>query len=421
MRISTSTFYSENISTLNTLQVQIGQTQQQISTGRRILTPADDPAAAARAVELNQSDSANTQFAANRAAAQNTLSLSEGILQSVTLLLQDAKTIAVNAGNGSLTLSDRQSLASDLQSRYQELFALANSTDGAGNYLFSGAQGSTQPFTATAAGVVYQGDDVKRNVQVSASRQIASTDVGSDMFMRVRNGNGTYLAAPGTNAVTLGPNTGSGVISPGLVTNPALYNSTQNKYQVTFTVTAATPPVTTYSVTNVTTVAPPGVAVAGMTNVPYVSGQAISFNGIQFDIKGAPANGDLFDITPSTNQSVFATLTNLINTLQSPVATGSVASTAAYNQGLSNALGNLDQGLNNILGIRATLGSRLREIDALNLTGDELSLQYKQTLSQIQDTDYNKAISDLTQQHMVLQAAQQSFAQVAKMSLFNYI
>lgn len=421
MRISTSTFYSENISTLNTLQVQIGQTQQQISTGRRILTPADDPTAAARAVELNQSDSANTQFAANRTAAQNTLSLSEGILQSVTLLLQDAKTIAVNAGNGSLTLADRQSLASDLQSRYEELLALANSTDGAGSYLFSGGQGSTQPFITTAAGVIYQGDDVKRNVQVSASRQIPSTDVGSDLFMRVRNGNGTYLAAPGTNAVTLGPNTGSGVISPGLVTNPALYNSIQNKYQITFTVTAATPPVTTYSVTDVTTVAPPGVAVAGMTNVPYVSGQAISFNGIQLDIKGVPADGDLFDITPSTNQSVFATLTNLINTLRSPLASGNVATTAAYSQGLSDALGNLDQGLVNILGVRASLGSRLREIDALNLTGEELSLQYKQTLSQIQDTDYNKAISDLTQQQMTLQAAQKSFAQVSRMSLFDYL
>ncbi len=419
MRISTSTLYSENISTLNSLQVQIGQTQQQVSSGRRILTPADDPAAAARVVELNQSDAANTQLATNRSAALNMLSLSEGILQNVTLLLQDAKTVAVNAGGGTLNQSDRRSLATELQSRFQELIGLANSTDGSGNYLFSGAQGSVQPFANTAAGVLYQGDDVKRNVQVSATRQIASTDVGSDMFMRVRNGNGTYLAAPGTNTISLGPNTGSGVISPGMVTNPALYNG--NKYQVAFTVSAAVPPVTTYSVTDVTTVAPPGVAVAGMSNKPYVSGQAISFNGIQFDVTGAPANGDVFNVTPSTNQSVFATITNLINTLNAPVATGNVVSSTAFRQGLSDAMGNLDQGLNNILGVRATMGSRMREIDALNTTGDELSLQYKQTLSQIQDTDYNKAISDLTQQHMILQAAQQSFAQVAKMSLFNYM
>ncbi|MBI5889467.1 MAG: flagellar hook-associated protein FlgL [Nitrosomonadales bacterium] len=413
MRISTSTLFSENVSNLNNLQVRIGQTQQQISTGRRILSPADDPAAAARVTELNQSDAANTQYATNRTAAMNTLSLSEGILQSVTLLLQDAKTVALNAGNSSLNQSDRRSLATELQGRLQELLGLANSTDGVGNFLFSGAQGSTKPFVETATGVQYQGDDIKRNIQVSASRQIAGTDVGSDMFMRVRNGNGTFLAAP------VATNTGSGVISPGMVTNPTLY--TGQDYQVAFTVTATVPPVTTFSVTDVTTVAPPGVAVPGMTNVPYVSGQAITFNGIQFDVTGAPANGDTFNVTPSSNQSIFATLSNLINTLNSPVAAGNVVTTAAYNQGLSDAMGNLDQGLNNILGVRATMGSRMREIDALQVTGDELSLQFKQTLSQIQDTDYNKAISDLTQQNMVLQAAQQSFAQVSKLSLFNYI
>lgn len=420
MRISTSQIYSDNVATMGNLQTQIAQTQQQVSSGIRIQNPADDPAAAGRAVELSLSDTANTQYNANRGAALNMLSLSEGILQSVTSLLTSVRTVAVNAGNGTFVQSDRRALATELQNRLDELVGLANSTDGAGNYLFSGAQGRTQPFVNTAAGVQYQGDDIQRSMQVSASRQLAVTDVGSDMFMRVRNGNGTFVAAPGTNAVTLGANTGSGVVSPGSVTDPAQYNG--NKYQVTFTVSATTPAVTTYSVTDVTTVPAPGTAVAGMTNVPYVNGQAISFNGIQFDVTGAPANGDAFNITPSTNQSVFATLSNLINTLNTPVAPGnSVVSTAAYKQGLNEAMVNLDQGLNNILSTRATLGSRMREVDALQATGDTLSLQYKDSLSQIQNTDYNKALSDLSQQHMMLQAAQQSFVQVAKLSLFNYL
>jgi flagellar hook-associated protein 3 FlgL len=413
MRISTGTLFSENIRNLGNLQVNIGHTQQQVSTGKRILTPADDPVAAARAIELNQSDAMNTQLATNRASALNTLSLSESILQSVTQLLQDAKTVAVYAGNATLNQSDRRSLATELQGRLEELLGLANSTDGAGNYLFSGAQGSTQPFTNTATGIQYQGDDIKRNVQVSASRQISSTDVGSDMFMRVRNGNGTYLAAPAAT------NAGGGVISPGVVTDPGLY--TGQNYLVTFTVTATVPPVTTYSVADVTTVVPPGVAVPGMTNVAYVSGQDISFNGIQFNVTGVPANGDTFNVTPSNNQSIFATITNLINTLNSPAGTGNIVTDAAYLQGVSDSLGNLDQGLTNILGVRATMGSRMNEIDALQVTGDQLGLQYKQTLSQIQDTDYNKAISDLAQQNMILQAAQQSFAQVSKLSLFNYL
>jgi flagellar hook-associated protein 3 FlgL len=162
-------------------------------------------------------------------------------------------------------------------------------------------------------------------------------------------------------------------------------------------------------------------AVPGMTNVPYVSGQAISFNGVQINISGAPANGDTFDVTPSANQSIFDTLNNLTAALNTPLAGASAAVIAANNQAMNDAINALNQGLNNVLGVRATVGSRLNELSSLQAAGDQLGLQYKKTLSSLQDTDYVKAITDLTQQKMILQAAQQSFAQVSKLSLFNFL
>jgi flagellar hook-associated protein 3 FlgL len=474
MRISTATIYNANVSNMNNLEAQIAQTQQQISTGNRIQSPADDPTGAARIIELNQANSVNTQYGTNNTAAQNTLSLSENVLQSVTTLLQSVKSTAVNAANGTLTTSDRQSLATSLQGQLQELMGLANSTDGTGNYLFSGSKGNTQPFVNSATGVVYQGDSLQRNMQVSPTRQVASTDAGSDIFMRVRNGNGTFTAAPGmtmtisagiaagaisvtvantsalvpgmpitgggfpagttvasiTNGTTFvasqpavtataagqsiqfgNAGSGTGIISPGAVTNPALYNG--NNYQLSFSVAGG---VTTYSVTDVTNPAAP-VAVAGQTNVAYTSGNAISFNGIQVQMSGAPANGDVFSVSPSANQGIFSTLSNLINTLKSPAAPGGTS----FNQSVNDALGNIDQGLNNILTVRASMGSRLNELSALQNTVSQQGLQYQQTLTSIQGTDYNKAISDLTQQHMALQAAQQSFASISKLSLFNYL
>jgi flagellar hook-associated protein 3 FlgL len=477
MRISTSTIYSANVTNMNNLEVQIAQTQQQISTGNRIQSPADDPTGAARIIELNQANSVVTQYDTNNTAAQNTLSLSENILQSVTTLLQSVKTTVVNAGNGTLTSTDRQSLATKLQGDFQELLGLANSTDGTGNYLFSGSKGNTLPFVDTAAGVVYQGDDLQRNMQVSPTRQVASTDVGSDIFMRIRNGNGTFAAFPATAAMTLDTNasidaagttvtvastnalvpgmpisgagfpagttvlavtgpttftttqaavpagttgqtvqfggaiTGTGVISAGVVTNPALYNG--NNYQLTFRVVGGA---TTYTVTDVTNPAAP-VAVAGQTNVAYTSGNAINFNGIQVQISGIPANGDVFSVSPSTNQGIFSTLASVINTLRSSSAVGN----QALNQSVSDTLANIDQGLNKILTVRASMGSRLNELSALQVSNSQQGLQYKQTLTTIQGTDYNKAISDLTQQRMYLQAAQQSFASISKLSLFNYM
>lgn len=401
MRISTSTFYNESVTSMNQMQVNIAQTTQQLATGRKILSPADDPAAAARASELTQTDSANTQFGSNRIAATNVLSLADGVLQSVTNLLLDAKDVSAAAANGMLNPAARKSMAVDIQGRLQELLGLANSTDGTGNYIFAGAQGKVQPFADTAAGVVYQGDDVQRKVQAAPGRQIPITDSGADIFMRIRNGNGTFNASPAL------ANTGDSTINQGIVTDTALYDG--HTYQIAFTAA------NTYDINDVTTGLPVSAGNA------YVSGQAISFKGIQFEIKGTPAINDKFDVTPSKNQSIFDTLTKLVATLNTNIPTGSPMNVATYRQGLSDAFNTLDQSLSSVLGVRATMGARLNELDALNVTGENLGLEYKATLSKIQDTDYNKAVSDLTQQQMVLTAAQKSFSQVSKMSLFDYL
>lgn len=399
MRISSSTLFDSNVTLLGQQQTRLLQTKQQVASGRRILTAADDPVAAARALEINQSDAMNTQYAANRTAARHTLSLAESNLQSAISLLQDVRTAVVNAGNGALNNSDRKTIATELSGRLQELIGLANSTDGAGNYLFAGFQSKTQPFVATPTGIGYFGDDGQHNVQVSATRQIASSDSGADVFMRVKNGNGTFI----TQAAAA--NTGTGVVSSGAVTNPAALVA-GNSYSISFSLVAG---VMNYTVTG----AP--VALAVPVTGAYVSGQTISFDGIQLDIQGTPAVTDTFTVTPSANESVFKTISDLINALNAPVAGANL--TNSLNRGLNN----LDNALNNFLTTRSSLGLRLNEIDALQTAGEDLGMQFKQSLSALQDVDYNKAISDLTQQQMSLQAAQKSFIKIAELSLFSYL
>lgn len=411
MRISSNTIFDSNVAALNQQQARLQQTQIQAATGRRLLTAATDPVAATRAMDITQTDAINTQQTANRGAARDPMTLAEGALQSVTLLLQDARTAAVSAGNGTLGNSDRATLAKDLSGRLQELVGLANSTDGSGNYLFSGFQFKTPPFVDTPAGVSYFGDNGQRLVQVSPGRQMAVSDNGADVFMRIKNGNGTFATQAAAG------NTGGGLISAGSVANPAALVP-GNNYNITFTVAPA-PAGTTYSATYTNPTAVPPVvtptAVAGMTAQPYASGQAIAFDGMQFDIKGVPANGDSFTVKPSTNQSVFKTLSDLIATLNTPLVGVNL------NNGLTSSINNLDNALNSVLNTRASLGLRLNELDALQTTGDSMSLQLKQSLSILQDTDYNKTLSDLTQQQTIMQAAQKSFAQVSNLSLFTYI
>ncbi|UVW27900.1 flagellar hook-associated protein FlgL [Massilia sp. H6] len=409
MRISTLSIYSNATSQLNTLQNALARTQTQLSTQRRILTPADDPVASARALEVSQSKEMNAQFATNRASARSSLITVEGTLQNAGNLLQDIQELAVKAGNASMLPKDRELLATELDGRLADLLGVANSTDGAGGYLFSGYMATTQPFTPTPGGADYQGDQGQRQLQVAASRRMPMSASGSAIFENNRTGNGTFQ----TQAAST--NTGAAVISSGSVVDRNLAEAGRD-YKLSFEV-SGTPAVTTYSVVDTSTGTE--VAVPGMTTQPYQEGKAITFGGLSFDIKGVPANGDSFTVEPSQKQSVFKTVSDLVAALRAP-SDGSGGKAALTNR-LSTALDNLQQAHDNVLTVHASIGAHMKELDYLDGAGDDLDIQYTATLSDLQDLDMVKAISDFSQHQLTLQAAQMSFKTMSGMSLFNYL
>lgn len=404
MRISTNTLYTAGTTRMSELETSMFKVQQQMSLGKRILTPSDDPIAAAQILELNQSQSMNAQYSVNRQNAKNSLGLEENALQNVTTLLQDVKTLVINAGSGILDNTQRKYIASELSGRYDELISLANAKDGAGNYLFSGYSTSIQPYTKSPDGATYNGDQGQRMLQVGPQRQIALSDTGVALFESNRTGNGTFMTGLSDS------NKGSGVISSGGVTD--LGAVTGHNYEIRFSDTIPN------QFDIVDTTASPEIVVAPAART-YASGQAIQFEGIQVDITGVPQNGDTFTIEPSKNLSVFSTINDLINLLNTPV-TGD-AGKANLTKGLSIANEGIDAALDNVLTVRASVGSRLKELDSLDLQGDDRDLQYSQSLLKLQDLDYMKAITDLSKQKMMLEAAQQAFVKTTSMSLFSYI
>lgn len=142
--------------------------------------------------------------------------------------------------------------------------------------------------------------------------------------------------------------------------------------------------------------------------------------GSQIVVEGQPADNDTFSVSPSSSQSLFQTMQNLIGILRSPVGSTSY-STTEYTNALGGQLTNLDQAFGNISRVQASVGTRMRELDSLGDTSSDLEVQHKQTLSKLQDLDYAKAISEFTQQQVQLEAAQKSFAQVSGLSLFDYL
>lgn len=405
MRIATSTIFENGGNRISDLQVGLARTQQQLSTGRRVLVPADDPVASSQILEVTQANTLNTQYGTNRQGATASLSAVEGTLQGVTTLLQDVKEAIVNAGNGALTSTERQFIATDLRSKYNELLGLANATDGNGNYLFSGYQTGTIPFTAVAGGATYQGDQGQRLLQVDSSRVMATSDTGNAIFQNIQTGSSGPFLTTSNSA-----NTGGGSITSSSVVNQAAL--TGHNYDITFT------SATTFDVRDLTT----GNLVTVTPSNTYASGTAIQFDGLQLTIADgatAPASGDKFKVQPS-RQDVFKTLDDLILTLQNVQPTNNISS-ADLSASLATANDNIDKALNNVLTVRASVGSRLAELDSLDNVGGDRTLQYSQTLSQLQDLDYAKAITELSQRQTTLEAAQQSFVKTSGLSLFNFI
>lgn len=406
MRISTNVLFDSATTRLSEMQARLAKTQNQISTGRRILTPADDPVAAAQALLVSQSQAANEQLALNRQSANHALAMEETALQSVTGLLQDVKTIIVSAGNGTLDNTQRSFFATELEGIFDEMLGLANSSDGAGNYLFAGFQSTVQPFSKTATGAQYGGDQGQRMAQIGAARQIPAGDSGTAVFERIKTGNGTFVTAAADG------NTGSGVVSSGSIVDAAAL--TDHNYEVTFTVAADE----TVSYEIVDTSTAPATTLPGGP-FPYQSGEAITFDGLQFSVEGEPADGDKFTVNPSANQSLFTTLNDLIAVLKQPAL--DPTDKAKLVNGLSEANNNVSNALDKVLTVRASVGIRLKEIETLGSQGDDLDLQYQQQLEELQGLDFAKAISDLSKQKIMLEAAQQAFVQTSKLSLFKFI
>ena len=404
MRISTNMIYDMGSSKISDLQAAMLKTQQQISTNRRVLTPADDPIASASAIGINQAISMNEQFTTNRQNAKGALAQEESVLQSMTMLLQSVKDAVVGAGNASMNDEQRRMYLAQLNTNYDELLGLANTRNANGEYIFSGYSTSTQPFSKTDGGATYAGDQGQRMLQVSTDRQMSTSDSGNKVFESTLTGNGHFTtSAAATNA-------GGGVISLGSVVDRTQLNGS------TYTLTFAIDPVTeetTYTVTEVP--APPVPA----TPQPFVSGEPIVINGMQISIEGKPADGDEFTIEPSKAQSIFATVANLIAAFDEPMS-GEVGQ-ARLTNALNAANNHLDRTLDTVSSIRGSIGSRLNEIENLDNVGSDLAIQYADTLKTLVEIDPVEAYSQFTQQQYTLEAAQQSFIKITGLSLFNLL
>lgn len=403
MRISTATLYDSGTRAILDRQETLAATQLQLATGRRVVLPSDDPAAASQVVSLSSIDARVAQYQKNLQVARGRLALTEATLGSIGTVLQRVRELALSAGNGTLDDGARRAIAAEVQSQLGTLLGLANSSDpSTGGYLFAGDATDVRPFARSGGTVVYAGDQGHLDVPVSDTLELRSTVNGDEVFARVPSGNGTFAtAATATNA-------GSALIDAGRVADAA--SATGHAYAIRFTVVGTT---TTYDVIDTTT------ATTVASGQPYADGQAIAFDGVEVTVTGVPADGDEFTLAPSTRTNVFDIVQALADLLATPAPTG--ADRARVQQGLAAAIGNLDRAFERVLASRASVGARLQQADSVENANADHSVELQRRISEAQDLDYAKAVSDFARQQLALEAAQKSFAQITSRSLFDYL
>jgi flagellar hook-associated protein 3 FlgL len=399
MRVTTANRFDTSIDTLQRRTSEMSEAQQVLISGKKVAKASDDPTAAAR-VERALAREARAD-ASQRAleASRTAMTLAEGAMGDVSDLVQQARELIVQAGAPTYSDSQRADMAAAIRGIRNQLLQVANRDNGAGGYVF-GAQGSAAPpFVDTPSGVQFRG--TQGQLMAASGEPLPLTADGGAVLLQAMAGNGVFSAEPAS------ANSGGAWINAGSVSDASAV--TGDPYQVVFSVDATTGD-TTYEILR-------DGSPSGVSGVAYQDGRTIEIDGLSFTVRGQPADGDQFDLTPAARDlSIFDALDRVASELAAPNRTN-----AQRAQTVNNALRDVDQSFSAIVSARAQMGVELNRTDAVESRLADGKLLAQTERSSAEDADMVQAVSAFSQKQTSYNAALQAYAMVQKLSLFDYI
>lgn len=410
MRISTQQLFTRGLENIQDANRQLQQTQLQISTGRKVLTPADDPVAATRILQINQNLNLIAQYQKNIDLTENRLNLEDGLLSSASDVIQRLRELTVQAGDGSQNSDDKRFIAAEVRQRLSQLVGILNTKDPSGEFVFAGFQGKQEPFQQNSAGSYeYVGDEGQRFIQIDANVTVASNDNGKAIFVDVPSANNTFI----TRAAARNTSEPPAIITSGLMVDQTAYDEfyPEDLVVVFNPETAITPPGPNFTIRQASDNKPV------LNNQRFASGDPISVKGVQFEILGSPQAGDTFFVQSSEKQGLLTTVERLAKGLET--YTDTPEGRRSLTDLIDSTLANLTNAETSLLETRSSLGARLGTLDTTRKLQDDVEVLTKEVLSQLQDVDLAEAVSRLSFQDLILQAAQQSYTRVTSLSLFD--
>lgn len=411
-RISSANGYDNALRNLSNRQSSLSTLQENLTTGKKVVRASDDPTGAALAERaMNRISRIQTDQRALES-QRNSIVAAESTLGDVVDALQNFRELVVTAGNAVQGPNERRAIATQLSGLRDQIFALANRNDSNGLPLFGALGSALAPFVGPQA----TPPDYTFNGQPG---QTASSDVsipfaldGDGAFMNQAARDGIYNVTTSTIPANRSLQTNAvSVSASGAVTGLAY------RLNITGVDTTTVPGTTT--VTYDITEDPSGAAtVLSSVSASYPSNAPGSIvvtgmPGLSLTLTGTPAVGDTVTIDPSA--SLFSVLDDAI------AGIGNAANGNAAGQAVRQALGNVDFGMGRVSAVRGQAGDLLNRADRIGNNQEKRSIQLEGDRSRAEDLDMTKGISDFQNQQTGYQAALQSYAQIQRLSLFNYI
>lgn len=448
-RLGSANTYDNSVRNLQTRQTNLSNLQENLTSGKRVTRPSDDPTSAAQAERaMNRIARIATDQRALES-QRNTIALGESTLGQINDALQNIRELVVNAGNGINTAAERATIADQIRGLNDHIVTLSNTKDSNGLPLFAALGSDLTPFTgpqALAPDYTFQGLPGQSS---AGSYAIPTTLDGESAFMNQPGRDGTFNITVGNASTSFIPTNRSLTTDQIKVTNSALVTTNAGLAQAT----AGAPDYPTYSIVFKTldSTTTPGTTTVtyDITETPLISGSAnpivssgsasyktgevakipitgipgLSFNitgtpptsdkTVGASVVGSPAVGDTITITPQ--RSVFSVIDRAVNDI------GHAANANAATQAVGQALHNIDTSMARIASIRGQAGDLLGRADRITSANETRNIEQQTNRSRAEDLDMIKGISDFQNQQTGYQAALQSYAQIQKLSLFNYI
>lgn len=411
IRSGTANTYDSSLRNILSRQADLATLQDKLTSGKKIVRTSDDPTGAANAERSLTRISRIATDQRALASQRDTIVQAESTLGDITDALQSFRELVISAGNGTISSTERQSIASQLQGLRDQIFAMSNQQDINGQPLFGALGSASAPFVgpqAVAPDYTFNGLPGTTGTNTVS---IPNALDGNAAFMLTPSSDASYNTT-NSNAVTQLTTSSVTLTNSSLVTGSTY---TISNLSVSAGATAGTNKVT-YDLTETPAGTSTPLPTVSVTSSDYtISGTdiPITLPGLSLTLSGTPSATDTINITP--NASIFSVLDNAIKDI------GGASGNAGAAQAISQALANIDIGMAHISAVRGQAGALLNRADSISSSLDQRDIQLQAAKSKAEDIDMTTGISEFQNKQTGYSAALQSYASVQKLSLFNYI